>query len=65
METDNQVSKNAEDVSSRLLLRRSEFEPCWLLKFYVPKDKNNQERGWGWPIFKKVITRTTSSHISD
>ena len=36
---------------SCLLLRRSEFDSCWLLnKFSVQKDENKRKRGRGWPI---------------
>ena len=36
---------------SCLLLRRSEFESRWLLKFSAQKDQNKLKRGRGWPIF--------------
>ena len=47
---------------SCLLLRRSEFESCWLLnKFSVRKDENKRKRGRGWPIFKKKERLTVST----
>ena len=37
-----------------LLLRQSEFESCWLLKFSVQNDKNKWKRGRGWPPSFKI-----------
>ena len=45
-----------------LILRRSVFDSCWLLKF-ARNDENEWKRDQGWPIFKKVgFIRNSFSH---